>query len=249
MFSDKLKILLLALLFAVNRPVSIYASDQQPIETPENTKKRPRPAGSEINDLILTYASSTLPSSQGSRDDEAAGKPASKVSKRDENAKSTGVASTSPLQLATTPSENASSSPGATFSAPQPRRNYASSLVAAPSAASSIKPPEEEEEAAEVKKVFTESRVKTNRLAYFYGDQYFDFTDWETKTAEILRKVTDAIHKNLILTSINIALAQLSIIYEIDSKAHKFDFMLPYFFMSRFPKPDDKKLIDGTLLS
>ncbi|MBN9344484.1 MAG: hypothetical protein BGO76_06630 [Caedibacter sp. 38-128] len=246
MFSVKLKILLLTLLFAVNHPVSVYASEEQ-----EQTKKRLR-----VEDPGISSATSSSPVNS---DDEAAGKPSRKAPKLKEDETSSSVQPASgiiPAQLSIhshlstiNPSQDASSSPGTTFSTPQPARKYASLPVAAPSAAPSTKPLEEEEEPAEAKKVFTESRIKTEKLAYFYKDQYFDFTDWETETAKILRKVTDAIHKNPILASINIALAQLSIIYEIDSKAHKFDFMLPYFFMSRFPKPDDKKLIDGTLLS
>lgn len=252
MFSDKLKILLLTLLFALNHPVSIYASDDEANETSTNvSKKRPR-ATAPQNNPPLTDALPVTSSFPKNSDEEAAGKPAPKASKRDENAKSTGVASTSGassfqsstslLQLATAPSENASSSPDAPLSAPQPLRNYTSSPIAAPSAAPSIKPPAEEEEPEEAKKKFTESRVKTNRFAYFYGEQYFDFTEWETETAWILKRVTDKIHTTI--PTINVALAQLSLIYEIGPEIHKIDFMLPYFFMSRWPDDREKSIIE-----
>ena len=247
---DLKKIFLLILLLAVGNTFTIYASEEQTSEAQgSTTKKRQRFSKSEINDLIT--------SSPESSDDEAIEKPLHKAPKRDENAKSSGAA---PIGLPTQPlaspnllaiihpSQDASSSPAATFSTPQPARKYASPPVVAPS----TKPLEEEGETVEAKKVFIESRVKTNKLAYFYKDQYFDFTEWENQISAFSSKFLTSLKskfKNHSLKTINMALAQLSLIYEIDSEIMKFDLMLPYFFLSRFPSEFEKSDIDNAILS
>ncbi|AIL12685.1 hypothetical protein IM40_02750 [Candidatus Paracaedimonas acanthamoebae] len=246
MFSNKdkrlKKIFLLILLFAVGNTFSIYASDDHTDNTQNINKKRARSLESE-NDPLLTGISLDTSSSPINNDGEALEEPPSKNRKLKEGETPSNAAITdgilsaqpstpSPL-LAIELSREASSSPGAILSAPQPQRSRVSSLVATPSSASSEKPPEEETEPEDAEQIFEESRVKTNTLAYFYKDEYFDFTDWEIEISTLSSKFLESLKakfKNHSLKTINVALAQLSLFYETDSKILKVDFMLPYFF-------------------
>lgn len=214
MFSDTLKIILLTLLFAASSPFTLHASEEQ---TPEaQNKKRSRPQDTAI--------SSAAPSALYNSHDDVLGESQAKYSKRQEDAKSSSAISLRTID----PSQESSVSPDVLLSDLQPEIGYVPSPVAALSAPSRVKPPEEEPE--EIKPTFEESRIKTNKLAYFYGDQYFDFTEWESETSVYIEKVRAEFRKIFRIRTMNIALAQLSLIYESDTKTHKIDFMLPYFF-------------------
>jgi hypothetical protein len=88
-----------------------------------------------------------------------------------------------------------------------------------------------------------ESRVETKSLMYLYKGQCFDFGQWEDHVKNLIKSMTSSINKIPQLKSLNIALAQLSIVYEEGpEKIEKVDFMLPHFFMSRWP--DDREKTD-----
>lgn len=95
----------------------------------------------------------------------------------------------------------------------------------------------------QTEKFFKESRVRTSKLAYFYKDKYFDFTEWERQSAILLLNITNAIHKTPQLNTMNLALAQLSVICEENTEIYKVDYMLPYFFMSRWPDQREEDAI------
>lgn len=230
------KILLFILLVIVGNSFSIYASEDHTSDTQSTNKKRSRPQETE-NEFLTTEILPNTSSTPISKNDQSLEEPYSKTPKLAENKTPSYL---SAIEL----SQETSSSPGTIPSAPQLQKNRVSSLVAAPSAASSIKPPEEEIEPEDAEKIFAESRVKTNKLAYFYKDEYFDFTEWETESSDLLQKVTSEIQKVSRLRTMNVALAQLSLIYDTGSTTHKIDFMLPYFFMSRWPDTREKPIIE-----
>lgn len=89
-----------------------------------------------------------------------------------------------------------------------------------------------------------ESRIATRNLAYIYKDAYFNFEEWEKETRNIIKNMVSSINKTPQLSSLNIALAQLSIIYEEGDKVEKIDFMLPHFFMSRWPDERERTKIE-----
>jgi hypothetical protein len=91
-----------------------------------------------------------------------------------------------------------------------------------------------------------ESRVATSNLAYLYKDNYFGFEEWEDTTKSIIRTMANSINKIPQFSSLNLVIAQLSIIYEDSENIKKRDFMLPHFFMSRWPDEREKDKLEET---
>jgi hypothetical protein len=251
LFLDKFlglkKILFLMLLIMISSSYNSYASDDtKEKEQTRNDKKRQRPED-EVSaaETSLHSTSAFISDNDKALEETPAKKPRLSFQPSPYLGGPEGDLSSQALlsfnHVATAPSTSTGPSPG-------DQQDTRSLLPHVPSS-SSISNVEELFKGEQTEQPFKESRITTKKLAYFYKDKYFDFTVWEDQSAKLIRKITEEIHKTTSLKTINLALAQLSFIYEENAEIYKVDYILPYFFMSRWPDEREKTIIHNAFLT
>jgi hypothetical protein len=94
-----------------------------------------------------------------------------------------------------------------------------------------------------------ESRLPTKSLIYAHGSTHFDHYTWSFNTLKVLKKFTKKLQEDSSLKTLNIVFARLNLIYEQNNEVtsapelKEASYMIPKFFMSRWPTSSDRDKI------